>query len=234
MHGREQSRFRPNFFCATVLCPSTCEWLHRHHNFPVPWAAFHKIHWRTLHLAVQQLLIDMHTWQWKFVSNCLSVCSQLFKCRHCNLDACPLCSVPNKKAFHMLTYPDAGATTKATTLCSTAIQDHLWGCDTHPDILTPIPKLLVHIRAGMPVRLPARIPADWPEPLFALSTMLSVETPTAGHASAHRNLGSVCLPKGPSHRHALGIHPSVLSLLRLSAAIPCGPHPQRFLHLESP
>ena len=64
-----------------------------------------------------------------------------------------MCGAPNKEAFHVLTHPDAGVTAKATTLHSTAVQDHLWGCDKHPDLLTLIPKLFLRMRAGMPIRL---------------------------------------------------------------------------------
>ena len=153
MHGCKQSRFRLNFLCATALRLSTCKWLHKHHNFPVPWATFHKIHWRALHLAVQQLALGMCTWQWKFALGCSSVCSQLFKCRHHNLDACPLCGAPNKKASHVLSCPNTGATAKATAFCSTTVRDHVRGGDTQPDLLTLIPKLLLRIQAGTPVCL---------------------------------------------------------------------------------
>ena len=104
-------------------------------RLPRPLSCFHKIHWQALHLVVQQLPLGMRTWRLKFASGC------------------PLCGAPNEKASHVLSCPDAGATAKAMTFHSTTVRDHLQGCDTHPDLLTLIPKLLLCIQAGTPVCL---------------------------------------------------------------------------------
>ena len=64
--------------------------------------------------------------------------------------------------------------------------------------------------------------------------VISVEPPKTSHSHAHHDLGSRNLLKGPDHCHAPGTHPSVLSPLRLSAAILGRLGPPWFPHLESP